>query len=316
MKKKILLALITVALVIVVACLPVAAAFGNNYLTVSEDYRTVEYKGETYERIDSADLTYGHNDSYGIYNISLTDTQDEEIQNIYATQYGVYIELTLDYVKGGSIDYLYVSSAHLDEFEDFMEHGGEIYECLNYGNILFSTDEKTLKAYPVTMKGYEVEYYSYLAEVRTCSADGSFIRYAGYVCTDLEGAFYYVDIYDFGVDAAYGFSPSDYERVTVYKITDEVILAGLTDDGTGDFEDLWSDEDSKTAALILAIFCWLVLALILGLVPLAAFIICLIFSFKKKKPYSTILRIIAITLACELIVFTLTSILLFVLVII
>ena len=76
------------------------------------------------------------------------------------------------------------------------------------------------------MKGYELNYYSFLGFVYTKGLDGDIESSArGYVFGDLGGSYYYVDYYQFGHDRVDDLSLC--ESVTVWEINDRKIIADI-----------------------------------------------------------------------------------------
>lgn len=302
MKKKILFAIVSVVTVISLLCLPVFATL-DSPLRISEDYKTVEYNGKEYVRVDGYSVITGDNwDNISDFDIDLTATQEREIESIYATDYGTIIEIELYYNKGGYELYYYVREDRLDDFLSFQNDDPFIYECEGfYLGVYFTAAPKQLKSNPVTMKGYEVSYYNRYVDIYGNSADGQFRKHCGYIMHDGEGNYYFVDFYQFGAKEAQNFYAPDHENVTVYKITDKDILSALNI--SDDYIDIVGEGD-----LPLAIISGIILSIFLCVVPIVAAILCLVFSHKARKPYRRMWRTVALLLFAAALVFIITAI--------
>jgi hypothetical protein len=295
MKKKILFALLSAIIIVSLCALP-AFAKGNS-LSISEDYSTAEYNGDEYVRLNylHVDLDYYYDQ---IFEIELTATQQQEINEIYAFDHGHILEIEIAFIKGGHRTYYYLRSDMLEAYEDFL--GGDVDKYIieeSYLGIFVSGTAEEFLSHPITLKGYEVNYYAYYADVY--HENESFRKYGGQILTD-GTSYYYLDHYQFGPESeASGFVPSQYDTVTIYKITDRAILSELI---TGDDQSDYNDN------FLLSAITGFVLVLFLGITPLAALILSLVFSRRARKPYRTLWRVVAILLALELIAFTAAAI--------
>lgn len=294
MKKKLLFALLAVIIILSVSIFP-AFATSNSPLSISEDYGSAEYNGALYVRLKDLHVNLGY-DYDQIFKIELTATQQKEIGDIYAYDHGYVLQIELQFAKGGNMTFYYLRSDMLEAYEDFL--GGDVDTYIieeGWSNIYVTCTPEDLLSVPVTLKGYEVSYYAYYADVY--HENESFRKYGGQILTD-GTSYYYLDHYQLGPDNAISFEPSKHDTITLYKITDRAILSELiaNDDGfTGmDYDD----------AVVLTIITGIVLILFFGLTPLAALILCLIFSRKAKSPYRTLWRVVAYLIAIELIAFT------------
>jgi hypothetical protein len=266
-------------------------------LRISDDYKTAEYNGYEYVRIDANHIDVRSMSYDIIYNVELTDEQSEYIIYVDAFLYNVILKLNISYYNGGYVSYCYVRSDMLDEFESFIagDDAKSVYTINHWTYDICATADE-LFSNPIQMKGYEVNYYAFFDEVYQQSSDGLFTKWSGSIIADGEGNYYYVDYYQFGADNAYQFTPEDHETVTVYKITDPTVISALNGD-TGNSSTDYDD------AVMTTIVTGAILALFLCLIPLAAFILCLVFSARARMPYRKLLRVIACLLAVEIIAF-------------
>ncbi|MBQ4090880.1 MAG: hypothetical protein IJC64_01035 [Clostridia bacterium] len=304
MKKRIALTLISVLLVACALIIPAFAANGGE-LCISDDYTSVTYGGKTYVKYDPLYLNLNCN-CVDIRNISYTEEQNNDILYCSAYDYGAFIMLDLSFAKGGDTIIYYLDTAYVGALEEFLENGGRSYISNDYifGYQTLDTTAAKLMSTPILMKGYWVAQYEFYLGVTNTSDDGFFEKTSGYIFTDGDD-YYYLDYYQFGADGAEVFDAMDHGTVTVYKITDKDILSQLGGDS-----DIIIDGGGYEP-LPMQIISTVLLVLLLGIAPLAAAIVCLIFSFKAKHPYNKFLRAIAIALAVAVIAFIVCAIIVF-----
>ena len=308
MKKRIVLSLVSVILIACAFIIPVFAEDANA-LHISENYNTVTYKGEAYDLCDATYLNLNLSSDY-IYNIELTATQQNEIESVTAYDYGAFIMLDLYFTKGGGSTLYYLNRDHDHTLIDFIGNGGSHYEIMTsgflYDSVSFSASKHEIYGTPLYMQGYEIMQHEYYATVLNYSDDMSFEKVSGNIITDGDGNFYFVDYYQFGAENAEYFDPIYYGTVQVYKITDKDILSRLDGDDTDIIID-GGGYDPLPMQIISTVF----LVLLLGIAPLAAAVVCLIFSFKANHPYNKFLRAIAIALAVAVVAFIICAIIVF-----
>ena len=308
MKKRIALSLVSLILIACAFIIPVFAK-DTNALHISESYKTVTYKGEAYDLCDATYLNLNPSSDY-IYNIELTAAQQNEIESVNAYDYGAFIMLDLYFSRGGGSTLYYLNRDYADALCDFIQDGGSQYEIMTegylYNSFSISASRHELYGTPLYMQGYEIMQHKYHATVLNYSDDMSFEKVLGNIITDGDGNFYFVDYYQFGAENAEYFDPIYYGTVRVYKITDKDLLSTFMGD-----DDLSSDYEDEYTSIPLAIISGAILTILLGIAPLVGAILCLIFSYKAKRPYRQLLRATAIALGCAVIAFIIIAIMLF-----
>ena len=305
-KKLFILLLVTATLL---SLLTLSVSASDTSVKVSEDYSSLTYNGDTYLLIDSNGDYFFETDEY-TSDIILTDTQASEIGSVEVYTSDNFIELYIQYNKGGSACYSYAHEDIIDEFYDFALRGGESYKiALWHGEVI--TDRDKIFGKEVTMKGYELNYYYYEDYVTTIGFDGkvSSIYVCGYLFGDGIGNIYYVD---------YSLSPSDptlpiamNETLTVWQITDEDLIEEINEkcyeDQYGNYDD-FGDMDEVPLIIALIIF-----AFLLGIVPLAGAVACFIFALRSDGIYKKGGFIAAAILAAAALITVITVIIIIVL---
>ncbi len=305
MKKRILIIAICIILTISALCLPAyATPSATDLRNVSEDYTEVFYNGKTYIKIDP--YHYIDNCDYPIrITMPLSDTQQKEISSIVATERGVFLALDISFIKGGYVTYYYICEDYAADYQNFLDRGGNMFEGFDpYWGIDFKVNSSEFLTDPVTVKGYEVDYYETFLSIYSYdeSTSRSFKKLSGMIITDGHNNFYYLDHYQFGADAAKNFDATEHDTVKLYKITNATILDQLIQD------DGYIEIDDEGVFWVFAVFTGIVFAALLVVLPLTVLIIALILSRKAKQPYKRLLRALALLLTIEIMVFVLTAI--------
>ena len=294
MKKKILFGLLAALIILSLSIVP-AFAKSNSVLCISEDYSYITYNGSKYLRLDRVHIMLGY-DYSNIYNTDLTQAQENEILSVYAYDHGDFINVDIMFIKGGSASYVYVKEDAQAHYREFLNGSVQEFQITEYFiGIDVLTTKDAIMENPITLKGYEVNYYSIYADVYHISDE--YRKFGGYILSDGDH-YYYLDIYQFGPDNAIEFNASKFETVTIHKITDSALIADISSDSDRTDVSIGYDD-----AVALTLITGIVITLFLGVAPLVAFILCLVFSAKAKKPYRSILRTVAILLAIELVAF-------------
>ena len=301
MKKIFILVLVTATL-LSLSVIPISAARSD--IEISENYATLTYAGEEYVLVDS-DNEYAADTEYHSGNVSLTDTQSDEIAYIEAYTSDNFVDLYIEFNKGGNASYLYVRRDSLDKFRSFEENGGDEYTVsLFYGNVTTSADKLFGKA--MTIKGYELSYYYCADMVYESALDGEVrdLSTCRYLFNDGNGNILYFD-YELSLSEK-DLDPAMNKTLTVWQITDAELLSSIRDNA---FEGTYDDMNSGDIEGAPIVFAVIIFAFFLGLVPLAGAIVCFILSFNASVPYKKHLRIAAAILAAAALVAALTVIL-------
>lgn len=296
--RKFLFALIIFSLLVSLMALPSAALFGKYRITVSEDYSYLTLDGEKYVRVET---------NFSVINTVYTEDINFEGGNDAAVDWceaeanDTAVRLYVDYTDGGSGSYLYVKESMLESYGDFLINGGDSYKFEVYEGSL-DIDRDDLYASPLFVKGYELNYYSYVGPIYTTGLDNTLRMSCGYIMKNADNEYFYVN------DASQNIDLTMQSTVKIWQITDEKVISGIH--GIL-FDDPWNndyDTDFEGGGLIFGI---IIFSLVLGVVPLAAGIVTFILSLKKDKQSKTLLRIISALCAAAFVITLVTVIIIF-----
>lgn len=287
--RKILFALLVLSLLLSLLSVTVSAA---GKLVVDEGLSSLTYNGEKYVRVESSAIdTINYTST--VYSISFSASDEKIISYASAFANDYAIEIYIDYESGGSGVYYYVRSDLLDEYELTLKYGGERGEMhLDYSSIEVDIDK--LYGEKLTLAGYELDSFPINnGYVSHYCFDGYLTFFArGYILSNNDGEFFYVDTYQFGEQKTW--SELAYcDNITVWRITDKSVIGSIRehsdntyDDYYGDIYDDYSETDMFVPGLI-------IFGAVLGLLPLIVGIVTIIISAKAKAPYKKWLRMIS-----------------------
>ena len=292
--RKILFALIIFSLLVSLMALPSAALFGNYRITVSEDYTYLTYEGEKYIRVES---------SFSVINTVYTEDirfegGDAKVDWCEAEANGSAVRLYVDYTDGGSGTYMYLKESLLDDFNEFFTNGGDSYTFeVSRGSLDIDRDD--LYASPLFVKGYELNYYSYVGPINTTGLDNTLFMSCGYIMKNADNEYFYVN------DVSQNTDLTMQSEVTIWQITDQQVISEIHGIVFGVIWDNDGDVEIDGGGLIFGV---IILALVLGALPLVAGIVTFILSLKKDKQSKTLLRIISALCAAAFVITLVTII--------
>ena len=292
--RKILFALIIFSLLVSLMALPSAALFGNYRITVSEDYTYLTYEGEKYIRVES---------SFSVINTVYTEDirfegGDAKVDWCEAEANGSAVRLYVDYTDGGSGTYMYLKESLLDDFNEFFTNGGDSYTFeVSRGSLDIDRDD--LYASPLFVKGYELNYYSYVGPINTTGLDNTLFMPCGYIMKNADNEYFYVN------DVSQNTDLTMQSEVTIWQITDQQVISEIHGIVFGVIWDNDGDVEIDGGGLIFGV---IILALVLGALPLVAGIVTFILSLKKDKQSKTLLRIISALCAAAFVITLVTII--------
>ena len=292
--RKILFALIIFSLIVSLMALPSAALFGNYRITVSEDYTYLTYEGEKYIRVES---------SFSVINTVYTEDirfegGDAKVDWCEAEANGSAVRLYVDYTDGGSGTYMYLKESLLDDFNEFFTNGGDSYTFeVSRGSLDIDRDD--LYASPLFVKGYELNYYSYVGPINTTGLDNTLFMSCGYIMKNADNEYFYVN------DVSQNTDLTMQSEVTIWQITDQQVISEIHGIVFGVIWDNDGDVEIDGGGLIFGV---IILALVLGALPLVAGIVTFILSLKKDKQSKTLLRIISALCAAAFVITLVTII--------
>ena len=293
--RKILFALIIFSLLVSLMALPSAALFGNYRITVSEDYTYLTYEGEKYIRVET---------NFSIINTVYTEDvffeggNDAAVNWCEAEANGSAVRLYVDYTDGGSGTYMYLKESLLDDFNEFLTNGGDSYTFeVSRGSLDIDRDD--LYASPLLVKGYELNYYSYVGPINTTGLDNTLFMPCGYIMKNADNEYFYVN------DVSQNTDLTMQSEVTIWQITDQQVISEIHGIVFGVIWDNDGDVEIDGGGLIFGV---IILALVLGALPLVAGIVTFILSLKKDKQSKTLLRIISALCAAAFVITLVTII--------
>ena len=230
--RKFLFALVILSILVSLMALPSAALFGNYRITVSEDYTYLTYEGEKYIRVES---------SFSVINTVYTEDirfegGDAKVDWCEAEANGSAVRLYVDYTDGGSGTYMYLKESLLDDFNEFFTNGGDSYTFeVSRGSLDIDRDD--LYASPLFVKGYELNYYSYVGPINTTGLDNTLFMSCGYIMKNADNEYFYVN------DVSQNTDLTMQSEVTIWQITDQQVISeihgivfGVIWDNDGDVE--------------------------------------------------------------------------------
>lgn len=293
--RKFLFALVILSLLVSLTALSSAALFGNYRITVSEDYTYLTYEGEKYVRVET---------NFSIINTVYTEDvffeggNDSAVDWCEAEANDTAVRLYVDYKDGGSGTYMYLKESLLDDFNEFLTNGGDSYTFeVSRGSLDIDRDD--LYASPLLVKGYELNYYSYVGPINTTGLDNTLFMSCGYIMKNADNEYFYVKDENPNTDLTMQ------SEVTIWQITDEKVISeihGIV------FSVIWDNDDDIDFEGDGLIFGVIILALVLGVVPLVAGVVTFILSLKKDKQSKTLLRIISALCAAAFLITLVTII--------
>ena len=302
--KKILSCLLFLVVLSSMFTLTAFATEDRQKITISEDYKTVYYNGDTYELIDDVYGECGHssvNDFSNKTDFNLTATQNKVIEYITANVSKAAIGIEITYKQSGYGYYTYLNVDCKDEYKDLLKGKSNKYSfsiCNDYTEV----EKDILFTKPIKIKGYETNYYEQF-NVESHVSKGLLSISSGSILIDWKNKeYYYLDNLQFAEGNAY-FDFSQFEEVTIYKITDKHTCEIIEDEygtyyGEDDF-DLPADEEINTYESLI------VLSIIFILIPFVVLILSIIRFFRSSKSYKNCFAAIAISCILELIVLAL-----------
>ncbi len=287
MKKiRILSALIIVSLLVSLMLIPISA-YGDK-ATVSEDYSHIEYNGKNYIRVNPDDIYFMNYSEY-CYSVEF-EGGDSMVESAECSINSSAIELSITYKKGGNAYYYYISEYIYTHFENYVKNGGGDVFAITFWNTTVSSGRDNFFSTELVIPGYELNYYSMEGSVFSPVFDNEVCILCGYLLSDDEGNFYYVDY----IKSSDGTSASlDMQKdVKIWQITDKELISLLKEamDGyaySGD--DIYYDDDDGTGLGIGIVL----LFIMLGIIPLVGAIASFCISFKCDKQFRLRLRIIS-----------------------
>lgn len=193
---------------------------------------------------------------------------------------------------------MYLKESLLDDFNEFFTNGGDSYTFeVSRGSLDIDRDD--LYASPLFVKGYELNYYSYVGPINTTGLDNTLFMSCGYIMKNADNEYFYVN------DVSQNTDLTMQSEVTIWQITDQQVISEIHGIVFGVIWDNDGDVEIDGGGLIFGV---IILALVLGALPLVAGIVTFILSLKKDKQSKTLLRIISALCAAAFVITLVTII--------
>ena len=273
-------------------------------VTISEDYRTLSIDGHTYSRFNISMLEVKRETSET--NIVLSHTQHEQIEDIEmrSSEQRKVISATFYFKDGSYLGANFLRDDCREQYDSLLNNQASKYSIdFMYpdGNVV-TAKGKHLFGKVVTLEQSVIEECD-VFDVTTSTDKGELTVRTGALLT-YEDDYYYVDYAESKVDEGNRHSIWEYENPIIHKVTDEELVQKLSEAQ----EEYWNDnfgffDNDKFTESISAIF----LIFVFVLIPLAIFVVFLIFAIRTKGVYKKMCRITYILCGAEILIFALIS---------
>ena len=252
--KKFISYIITILLLCSCLGLSVFANFAK--ATISDNTQEIYWEQNTYLRFNTSELVtdYGHE-----VEVVLSDQQRKTIDNVLLTRNDTMTMLRADiYYKDGSVlTAEFLREDYVETYENLLKEDSGTYVIdfqFPKGNTL--TVEKTaLFGEKATLTSKDLEWCNYFPVVMK-SEDEIITTYHG-ALINIDSDYYYVDFKETQVESWYEFDPYGYTELSVYEISDAILLADIEscmeEYYSEDFGFLFNDNLSESISLIFLI---------------------------------------------------------------
>lgn len=257
-----------------------ASAEEDPTIIISEDYKTIEYLGDTYTYVSyyADDVTFMNYNAVGYVDFECSEQQKADITDVYVYEYDNALKLSIYFAQGGKISAYYVLDEHFDEYNLLLQGKSDIYKI---------NGEKytALDLYTESMVISSLDYILYdAALVNIYVSTESIYRTLGEIVVDLDGNCYYLDYSENGTKYN-DFEALDFDELVVHKVTNPDIIENLTVD----------EEEPDSNNPIKIILTSIILAMIFLVAPLAVAVLCTVMLRKATSTYKKLFKILAIS---------------------
>lgn len=286
--RKIILFALLIALLTTLFAVTAYAA--EDSITLSEDYRSLEYNGESYTYFNYASTSVWVRDlQYQSIDVNIIG-DDGAVTDVDVHFSGSVINLDL-YFEDSYVSLFYISASGYSELVDFEKRGSDtLYTYDSFGKELYFTSSE-LKGEKTTVKS--TEYIKHYSEViYAVSESGSLEKTVGeFICAD--GEVYYLDYSDIPCISD-AFSALDYPSLPVWQVTDEAAKSKLLGDGP-----IKGDEKNNFLVAITTV----ILVIVFGILPITALVVCGLLLSKAHGEYKRLILAIMAVAAVALVAF-------------
>ncbi len=254
----------------------------------------------------------------------LLDEQESMIGSIYSTEYYnkdgdlCVLEISL-FLRNSpqNLNFTYVSSAYLSEFKSLLKGEGsriffKLSESYEYSINNANLDYSKLKAEPsYTIQSYMFYSLEGMGVYTYNSTKEIFVKYGILFYNNENDKYYYLDYSENNIDLA---NPNNTDAISpktyiIHEITHKPLISTFNDarnqnNGFDIDDDIDISENSAFGVIML-----ILAALVFGVGPLVAAIICFVKAPKMESPYCGLLRAIAVV--CSVITFLVALVFIF-----
>ena len=279
------------ALVLLILSLSLVSFADDQTLVLAEDYSYFEYGGQKYVRVrniaEGVDFVYS---DYFSFSIVYTEKQESEIEDIELSgREGYFARMSIDFINGGRLYEHYVSEEYLDEYNSVADLTSETYSLYINGDRMY-IDREILFGEECTITASEILTY------RSYDVDITFepffcLKDTGEIILSSDGVCYYLD-YAENNSRNLDFSLLDHESLVLHKITDTELRDALL--GEAEVE-----RGNKRFIYATSV----VLTLLLGVLPIAAFIFCFVKRRGAEPTYRRLYTILMSLCAVLVVIF-------------
>lgn len=301
MMKKYLICIITILLLF--SCLGMTAFAETSAPTISDDYRTVYFNGETYSRVNASMIKVDHV-NYNV-ELELTEKQQEDIAQVSITTNGSksMINLVIEFKDGSRLSADYMQDTYQKTYEDLLADPNSPYtiDFKSPTNNKVTCSKSLLKANPVVLDKIALNRSN--AFPILVNLDDFTHIYRGSLLISGE-RYYYVDYEEIGVTSWNYFFLSKYTELPAYEITDSDLLskisAGEEAYYNSDFGFLYNGELTDTISKVFLI-------LVFAIIPAVILVLFLILAIRTKTVYRKLFTVICCISGVELIIFAIVA---------
>ncbi len=273
----------------------------NGVITFNEDYTELYYNQERFIMAKLNSIRFEGFDAVG-FTVELTDDQKNEIDDTeFNVEFsGTVIEAVIEFKSGSTMFAYYVKESKVKDYEAIQSAEWEKGEIDFYwpeeNKVSVTRGQLTTNLQEIQI--LEIDSWDYF-DVNAVSSDNELRANKGKLLVK-QDEYYYIDFAVTGITDTDGFFIYDYDKLSVYKITDEALCeqieAAIEKNYGDDYGFLYNDEFTTAVSDIL-------LVIVFGIIPFGVFVVFLISAIRSKTKYKKFYRTVYISALVEIIVF-------------
>ncbi len=272
-------------------------------ISISEDYKTLYYKGTVYERFDSSMTEWEYENNF--YNIKYNSNEIDYVDYDIGLK-AVIITANIYLTDGSNFGASYIDANYMAEHRSLITNASEYDVEFSYSsNYTVILPANVFHGEATTLSNDKIRFSDFF-DTNAASSNNSFSVKKGVVVLS-DDTYYYVDFFENGIKSSDDFFTTPKEDYIAHKITDSDAISSLNDA----YKEYSSDGlnflgNDFTAGIGIVLLC-----IVFGVLPLAALIVFLILSIRAKAPpYKKMFRIVWLLSAAELVLFVVVTLLL------